>query len=314
MNDIRDSLLTRINSRLTYLIVLIASLLVPVTCLAEAATLVYIITTPGSDYQTRAANTLIEKLSSSGIHSTNIDASVLENKPADGNVIFVTFGGSTSGKVKQLYGDKPQLNITYNGEFIKQAVAHNHSSLVLTQPACRQISFMRKLVPAWKSAGIITSRKLSKQIDDIRQCATLHGLKLRTYHVDNESELVQKLDEAIMQNDVLLTLADTVVYNSRSVKTILLTAYRHRKPVLGYSNSLVEAGAVAAIYTSAEDAGMQAAEIIEGYIAARGCFDRSIYTPSTFTVSINHQVARALDIDLDEDTYINDDLDLLEIR
>jgi protein-tyrosine-phosphatase len=299
---------------LGYMIALIASVSMPLATLAKTITSVYIVTTPGSNYQMRVANTLVEKLSSSGIDAKNITASKLDKLAADNDTMFVTFDGSTSGKLKQLFSANPQLHITYNNTHIKPPVAENQSVFVLTQSACRQIIFMQKLVPTWKSAGIITSKTSSKQLDDIKQCGTQHGITIRIYHVNNEKDLIQNLDNAVIQNDVLLALADTVVYNSRSVKNILLTAYRHRKPVIGYSNSLVKAGAVAAIYTSAEDAGVQAAEIIEEYNAAKGCFGRRIFTPSTFTVSINRQVARALDIDLGEHADFSDDLDLLEIR
>jgi ABC transporter substrate binding protein len=301
--------------RLVRLITLIVlSIVWPVAIHAESTASVYVITTPGSDYQIRVSDTLIDILSINGIETTNIPASNLEQlKPAP-NAVFITFGGSTSSKVTQLYSEFPQLNLSYDIAKVEKPAAHDYASLLLNQPACRQVYLIRKLAPAWKTIGIITNRSSSKQIDDIRQCVARNGLVLHTYSVKNNKELMQKLDIAVNQNDVLLALADTVVYNSHSVKNVLLTAYRHRKPVIGYTNSLVKAGAVAAIYTSAEDAGKQAAEIIQEYISSNGCFSRSVYTPSAYTVSINSQVARALDIELGENANFSDDLDLHEMR
>jgi len=279
MDKKRHSMFTHTARWLGFLIALAVSTARPVVVHAEKATQVYIITSPGSNYQTRVANTLVQKLSTSGIDSANIPTSALESLTPDDNAVFITFGGSTSATVRQHYGGNAQLNIAYNSDHIKQPNDHNHSVLTLTQPACRQVLFIRKLAPGWKSAAIITSKTSSKQIDAIRQCARQYGLTLRTYHAGNEKELLIRLVEAVEQNDVLLALVDVVVYNSRSIKNILLTAYRHRKPVIGYSNSLVDAGAVAAIYTSAEDAGMQAAEIIQEYFSAQRRFSRRIYTP-----------------------------------
>jgi len=314
MDNKRHSRFTHTVIWLRCLIALIISTDMPAAIPAETTISVYIITTPDSNYQKRVANTLIEKLSTRGIDISNIPVSELDKLTPDGNDLFITFAGPSSDRVKQMYDDNPQLDITYNRTHLEPSTGHKQSALILAQSACRQITFIRKLVPAWKSAGIITSKNSSKQIEDIRQCAAQQGITILTYHVANEKELIQILETAVVQNDVLLALADTVVYNSHTVKNILLTAYRHRKPVIGYSNSLVKAGAVAAIYTSAEDASAEAAEIIQEYISANGCFNRSIYTPSAFTVSINRQVARALEIDLDSNLDFNDDLDLLEIR
>lgn len=314
MDKKRHSILTHPALLLGCFVVLVVSMTIPTAIYAEKSPQAYIITSPGSGYRMRVADTLIETLTTNGVVTASVPASKLENlAPAD-DAVFITFGDSTSSKVIQLHGDSPQLNITYDGEHIEHLGGHSHSVLALTQPACRQILFVRKLEPGWESAAIITSKQSSSLLQAIRQCAAQHNLTLRIYPVDNEKELLQKLVEAVEQNDVLLALADTVVYNSRSIKNILLTAYRHRKPVIGYSNSFVEAGAVAAIYTSAEDAGKQAAEIVQNYISAKGCFNRETYTPSAFTVSINRQVARALDIELDQSMDLSDDLDLLEIR
>jgi putative ABC transport system substrate-binding protein len=314
MDKKRPSTITRSVIRMWYLIALIASAAMPDASLADSSPFVYIITSPGSNFQTQVSNTLIKELSASDIDAASVPASEITSLNPDDNAIFITFGGSTARIIRQLHSGNAQLNITYDDKQTESLVAHNQSALVLTQPACRQILFMHKFAPAWKSIGIITSKRTSKQTDDIKQCAEHHGFVLRIYHVDNEKELIRELDKAVDENDVLMALADTTVYNSRSVKNILLTAYRHRMPVIGYSNSLVKAGAVAAIYTSAENTGKQAAGIIQNYISSNGCFSRRINTPSEFTVSINHQVARALDIDLDEDMNFSDDLDLLEIR
>jgi len=314
MDNRRHTAQTGTAIRVCVLIALVLLSGMPVNAPSDSAAPVYIVTAPGSEYQLRVANTFIKKLSADGIDAVNVSASKVDSLAYNSNTVFVTFDGSTSGNVKQLYGDNPRLDLTYNSRYVEPVGSHNTAYLVLTQPTCRLVLFLHKLVPSWKSAGVITSKVSSKQIEELRQCARQHDIELRSYQIENEMELVKILEKAVEQNDVLLALADTVVYNSRTIKNILLTAYRHRKPVIGYSNSLVKAGTVAAIYTSAEDAGIQAAEIIRQYASSQGCFNRSIYTPSTFTVSINRQVARALDISIDPDADFSDDLDLLEIR
>mgnify|MGYP000240577019 FL=1 len=118
------------------------------------------------------------------------------------------------------------------------------------------------------------------------------------YAITDNSDLLVTLEAAIEDNRVLLAITDPLIYNSHSVKNILLTAYRHRKPVIGYSDSFVQAGAVAAVYTSPQTVSDKAASIITDFFDNNWQFDRNIYSTNDFSVSVNRQVATSLEISL----------------
>jgi ABC-type uncharacterized transport system substrate-binding protein len=94
----------------------------------------------------------------------------------------------------------------------------------------------------------------------------------------------------------LLALPDKNIYNSKSVKNILLTSYRHRKPVIAFSKNFVSAGAIAAIYSSTEQIAESASQLIEQYFKLGQRFKKSLNYPLAFDVSINRQVFNALDL------------------
>jgi putative ABC transport system substrate-binding protein len=83
---------------------------------------------------------------------------------------------------------------------------------------------------------------------------------------DKDDNITDKIKHALHHSDVLLALPDSNIYNSKTVKNILLTSYRYRKPVIGFSKNFVDAGALAAIYSDTEMIAMTASKLIEQYL------------------------------------------------
>ena len=101
--------------------------------------------------------------------------------------------------------------------------------------------------------------------------------------------------------DVLLALPDVKIHNRRNVSSILLTTYRNRIPLIGFSSAYVKAGALAAIYSTPENIGDQLAELTVQLLTADGIMQQVIY-PKYFSLSINSRVARSLGLQLQFDS------------
>jgi ABC-type uncharacterized transport system substrate-binding protein len=161
----------------------------------------------------------------------------------------------------------------------------NDAILYMAQPYCRQIPFIKLLNRQWKTIGLLNSREKPIDTNTIQQCAKKHGLE--TYIV----------------NTTGMALPDKNIYNSKSIKNILLTSYRHRKPVIAFSKNFADAGALASIYSSTEQIAQSASNLIGQYFESGQRFKKSVNYPQAFDISINRQVFRALDLsipDLDE--------------
>jgi len=166
----------------------------------------------------------------------------------------------------------------------------------MTQSYCRQIKFIRLLNYHWKTISILSSRK--KPVDDkpIRRCAKKYDFRIYMVTISAEDNLTGKIKDALKNSDVLLALPDRNIYNSRTVKNILLTSYRYRKPVIAFSRNFVNAGALASIHSNTKQIANSASNIIEQYFDAGAQFKTAINHPESFDLSINRQVFRALDI------------------
>jgi len=181
----------------------------------------------------------------------------------------------------------------------------NDAILYMTQPYCRQIRFIRQLNRQWKTISILNSRKKPVDSKHLKQCANEHDIKVYIVSTTDEKNISEKIKHALHHSDVLLALPDSNIYNSRTVKNILLTSYRYRKPVIAFSNNFVNAGALAAIYSDTDKIALSASKLIEQYLYTTTPLV-SINYPDEFDIKINKQVFRALDIPIP-------DIDTIEI-
>jgi hypothetical protein len=98
----------------------------------------------------------------------------------------------------------------------------------------------------------------------------------------------------IAQTDVLLALPDAAIYNTENFRNILLSTYRHKQGVIGFSADMVKAGALGTTYSEVEDINAQVAEIAAAYVAG-GALPAPQF-PRYFRSIVNEGVARSLDL------------------
>jgi hypothetical protein len=111
-------------------------------------------------------------------------------------------------------------------------------------------------------------------------------------------EDINRLLNRIDQADVLLALPDSAVYNTENFRNILLSTYRHKQGVIGFSSDMVKAGALATTYSDIEDIDAQVAEIAANYVA--GGELAAPQFPYYFRTAVNEGVARSLEVDVSD--------------
>ena len=94
--------------------------------------------------------------------------------------------------------------------------------------------------------------------------------------------------------EVLLALPDGEVYNPENVRNILLSTYRRKQGVIGFSADMVKVGALATTYSEIEDINTQVAEIAAAFVATGELAAPQF--PRYFRTLVNEGVARGLDV------------------
>ena len=278
---------------------------------AEQGEHIIITISPNSQFQLDTAAAIRENLEAINIRTSIISTENIDASPVYTNTAYIMIGQAAVYAFEAHEVDAPVLFIT-NKILQNNRFNSAKANFVLEQPVCRDVPLIKALDQDWESIAFLSSINSLDRASDLTKCAIEYGFDLQVYAITDDTDLLKTLETAIEDNDVLLTVADPSIYNSRTVKNILLTSYRHRKPVIGYSENFVDAGAIAAVYTSANSAGERAAQIISNFIDNNWQFKSKVYYPANFSVRTNHQVAESLEIALPDDDTLHNKIVLME--
>jgi putative ABC transport system substrate-binding protein len=204
------------------------------------------------------------------------------SKPAALLVVLITKQG-----MLQLLNAFPEL---------KNAGQHMYSAIYLDQPSRRQIDLITLLLPATKTIGVLYT-ELPLDISALRMQAAAHKCRLyeRAFNdsaAESTSPMYTALQELLVSSDVLLALPNAEIYNSSTIRNILLATYRNRVPLIGLSAAYVKAGALAAIYSTPEQIAIQSAGVVRTFVETH--LLPSMQYAKEFEVSVNEQVAHSL--------------------
>lgn len=186
----------------------------------------------------------------------------------------------------------------------------NFSAIVLDQPYTRQISLIKTILPDTRSIGILLGPTSSQYGEHLKDDGEKNALSVFEENIGQEADLIPKLQKLLETTDALMAIPDPLIYNRETAQPILFTSYRHLKPVFGYSQSYVRAGALAAVFSNTKQLARQAAEI-----AIKSQQPPNLLpppqSPKYFSVMVNYQVARSLNIPvMDEDALYKKMLEL----
>ncbi|WP_229483438.1 hypothetical protein [Massilia horti] len=110
---------------------------------------------------------------------------------------------------------------------------------------------------------------------------------------------INRILNRIAQTEVLLALPDSDIYNPENIRNILLSTYRHKQGVIGFSADMVRAGALATTYSEVEEINTQVAEMAGEFVAS-GQLPPPQF-PRYFRTIVNEGVARSLELTVSDE-------------
>lgn len=165
-------------------------------------------------------------------------------------------------------------------------------SLLIDQPLERYFYLISALLGKQTNTGLILGDPSETLQTNYQKVARNSGHSLQIETIQQTEQLAEAIKSLSQRSDVLLMSADPEIYNRNTIRSILLSSYRHRLPVIGFSKSLAHAGAIAAIYSEPGQISQQAVKISRQIL--HGKATEKHYSPDDFSVSLNFQVARSL--------------------
>lgn len=215
--------------------------------------------------------------------------------------LLVTVGVKAADQMAGQGGNTPVLAVLVTEDWYQSqgraklgAGGRNAGVIVLEQPFSRQFRLVKSAFPKATKVGVVVGRKNAGLLEDLQVAAEAENLTLVNAVAESEAALVATIGQVLKEADLLLAVPDVEVLNRNTVQSVLMTTYRYRDPVVGYSKALSRAGALVSLYSSPEQIGRQAGEV--AVKALNGGKLPGMQWPRYFSVSVNEHVARSLGI------------------
>jgi hypothetical protein len=224
--------------------------------------------------------------------------------------LFVALGQPAVDAVNQLNAEANSINAYLTLEQYQDLNLNHHLTIVLDQPMHRYLAFC-KLMLGIESIGVIEANGIDPN-QYRTQILDKFQLQLNQYHIDRVNKLLPVLRELLSQNDVLLMLPRKSIYNRDTLKGVLLTSYRNRKPAISYSPAHVKSGAVASIFSSPVDIGRHLALLLNQKLNNQLHNGSPLQFARFYTITTNLRVADALGIDFPEERELRSRIDELQ--
>ncbi|MCK5002177.1 MAG: hypothetical protein KAS57_04090 [Gammaproteobacteria bacterium] len=210
--------------------------------------------------------------------------------------LIISLGHEAAALIDQKKLPNPKLRVFTDTNPNIDPEHKSESHLSMTQPVCQQFALAQLLNPDWKLISVLLSTTNTPLIKNLASCAKRYKLKLNTIILKEYINIIDALNTSLPSSGVLLALPDPAIYNAKTIKSILLTTYRHRVPIIGFSENFVRAGALAAMHSSTEQLGRQISELIQKHYNNEN-INTHLY-PEYFDVTTNKNVARSLGIQI----------------
>lgn len=188
-----------------------------------------------------------------------------------------------------------------------------HSALYIDQPLERQLNLCRLIVPNLNHVAVLYGATSQASASALETAAQQLDITLTTGNIPPGASINAKLDEILDNSQLLLALPDPDVFNRYTVSGLLLTAYHHNVPVIGFSSAYVKAGALSAVYSTPEQIGREAADAVLNAHTDKGWLLAPPRYHTNYSVALNHQVARSLNLKIPSEDELLRKLQQLEL-
>jgi ABC-type uncharacterized transport system substrate-binding protein len=293
----------RVSRLILLLAVVLACLLVTPATIAQtnrytaSPSLIYIADSENQRLNRRLRELLTDELGDSVL----IRSFVPGQTSQDSESPVIAIGPGAFNRVREENKQVPVLGLLVEEAYLEPDFEKSNrkvSAILSTPPLIRQAAIGKVILPYSTRVAMLarpdTAHLYNTVVKDLNQL----GMEGRVFLVPSDKNLIPTLIRALTYGDFVLAAPDATIYNPRTIKHILLTAYRRNRIVIGPSQAYVKAGSLASSYTPLSDVAGMAVEYVEHFLENNE-FTEPAY-PSEFGIEINRQVGRSLNIPLPE--------------
>ena len=216
--------------------------------------------------------------------------------------ILVTIGSDASEFALKSFPDTNVLSLLMPVAAWNELLARmpegsgRRAAVVIDQPVFRSLALGRLLVPEAEKVSTVFGPASVTSKPQLINAAEKEGIELLYADLTSSDNPIGVLAPLIKKADFFIAVADRAVFNKSVAKWLLYLSFRQKVPVIAYSKSYVQAGAMAAVFSSPKNIGRHGAELLTNLLFSNGVTDWRTYYPKYYTVEVNYEVAKALKI------------------
>ena len=216
-----------------------------------------------------------------------------------GSAPIVTVGPTAFSRTRQANRSAHILAMLVDKAFISgfaERYAGQITGVLYDVPLIRQALTGKAILPQATKIALLATADSVELYEPLIDELPAYGMSARIFLVDSNDKLIPTLVRALDYGDFLLAAPDSAIYNPRTIKHILLTAYRRNRIVIGPTQAYVKAGSLASSYAPFPEMVAMAEDFLTTFFET-GEFPEPSY-PEDFRVEVNAQVARSMNIPL----------------
>ncbi len=192
-------------------------------------------------------------------------------------------------------------NFTTAEQLRKKYPKQIFSTLTNTPTLDRQLALIKVLHPQAKRIAVYYSAQKSALVKGLKPLVESLGLELISSELTDPLNWKRSALQALKNSDLVLAVDDAAIYNATNIRSILMRLYRAGRPLFGPDKGYVRAGAVASVYSGMKETIKACVDLLK----AKEPWPTYIHNPY-FNVAINKQVARSLNISVEDPKVVTE--------
>jgi putative ABC transport system substrate-binding protein len=210
--------------------------------------------------------------------------------------VFVAIGSQAAEMLSSQPMDVPVVQtMILRTEIGRGGDAHSHprGSVCLELPAASLLAEVKRVFPGKTRLGVIRHPWTGgPSVASLQSQARQEGFSVRIVECVAREHLLKVFLSLQGEADLVWCIPESSLYDSATVKALILASLRGRLPILGFSESFVRAGAAMGVYPDFRDIGRQTAEMARQYLA--GSKTDAHECPRICKVAVNRHILRLL--------------------
>lgn len=279
-----------------------------------------ILTAGNSTYQDQAESALLSVLQQK-VRATSVSRVQLSKTPAPAippEHLLVAIGVEATAFALSQNGEQPLLAILVPElswrELLSAHPATNgpRVAIFVDQPTERLIHLAHLLKPDARRYGTVFGPLSGEQAGRLQRTVAAQHIELIHSTLQEDQNPIAAISPVVEASDLFIAVPDRAIFNRSIAKWVLYLSYRKKIPVIGFSRSYTEAGALASVYSNPVDIGRQGGERVAQWLTIGNEGLNGDAYPIYYQVLTNPTVARSLGIRLPGNEALEHDLQALE--